>query len=112
MSAESTTCDQPYNFTPPRTSRGAAWKRPVALPPRTERIPAELRERTQWVCWSYSKILTANGPSWQKIPVSPQTGIAAKVNRPDTWSSLDAAMNRWRSRRADGVGFVLSKEDP
>jgi len=62
------------------------------------RIPAELRERAQWVCCY---------PGPEKIPIDARTGKHASVTDPSTWSTFDTAIatGLW-------VGYVLSADDP
>jgi hypothetical protein len=47
--------------------------RPVALTPLIDRIPTELKARTQWVGWNYHHN-NANNGRWTKVPICPGTG--------------------------------------
>lgn len=67
-------------------------------------IPAELRERDQWLGWMY---VERNGKQ-TKVPLSARGGLG-RSNDPATWSSYRDALS---ILRADGVGFVLSRDDP
>lgn len=49
-----------------------------------DNIPLCLRERPQWVCWKW---LEQDGKR-RKFPVDAQTGGAASVSDPSTWSSF------------------------
>lgn len=68
------------------------------------RVPAELRERDQWVCWDEQ--------SGSKAPMNPDgSGGYASVDDMATWGSFDESVetaeeNGW------GVGFVFSSADP
>lgn len=63
-------------------------------------IPAELRERRQWVLWKY-----VDG---RKTPFQPN-GQTAKSNDPATWSDFDTVVG---AGGYEGIGFVLSNDDP
>lgn len=69
-------------------------------------IPAELKAFPNWVCWSLQE---RNGKK-TKLPINPVTGDLAHADRPDTWSSFEAAVKR--SESFDGIGFVFSENDP
>lgn len=60
-------------------------------------IPAELRQRMQWVVC---------GPD--KIPCNPRTGARADVMDPSTWGSFDEACNNGMRH----IGFVFTSGDP
>jgi putative DNA primase/helicase len=73
------------------------------------RIPSELANLSQWVCW---------GPrgKGQKSPINPTTGGLAQTTNSATWGSLAAAVQRYSERgQAEqllGIGFVFSATDP
>ena len=67
----------------------------------SDSIPAELRERDQWVAY--------NMPG--KCPMNPHTGNAAKCNDPKTWGSYDAAVALAERRGWTGVGYQFSEDD-
>ena len=71
-------------------------------------IPEELIEFDQWVAWK--AIHTEN--KIKKIPINPKTGLTAKVNDPDTWTSYEDAVNCLENGGVDGIGFVFTKNDP
>ena len=71
-------------------------------------LPEQLRERDQWVCWREE---SRDGKP-TKIPVTPGSGEFASSTDPDTWASVDAALEYVDSREADGVGFVFTDDDP
>ena len=79
-------------------------------------VPAELRERRQWVVWRYR----VKGDDWTKVPfaatIPPSKG---STTDPSTWRTFDEALdvlNRFHDPKArdcvDGIGFVFSPDDP
>ena len=68
--------------------------------PAYDQIPEELRARRQWVVHK------------NKSPRSPRTGGNAKVNKPDTWDTFEAAVAAVSRGGYDGIGFVFTEEDP
>jgi primase-polymerase (primpol)-like protein len=75
---------------------------PIALPVLAENIPQELKERLQWVAWTWK--LTEG--SWTKVPVDPASGRWADATKPDTWDTFEAALDHARIRELPGVGYV------
>ena len=73
-----------------------------------ENVPAELRDRPQWVAWR--RVLKDNKA--RKVPIDPATGRAANCNDPATWGSFDAALAFAESDNCDGVSYALSESDP
>lgn len=67
-------------------------------------IPVELRERPQWLGWRYAE---RNGKQ-TKIPLSAHGGLG-RSNDPATWATYRDALS---ILTADGVGYVLSPDDP
>jgi primase-polymerase (primpol)-like protein len=65
-------------------------------------IPAELRDRPQWVGWRY--MLRAG--KWTKVPVNPLTGGRAKSNDPFTWETFTDALTLCEGGAADGIGYM------
>lgn len=71
-------------------------------------VPDAIRELMaipQWVCWRYE----TRGGKRTKIPLQP-SGALASSNDPATWATFDTA--RTAPIPYEGVGFVLSPEDP
>jgi hypothetical protein len=69
-------------------------------------IPAELRERPQWVVWR--REIRQGKPT--KVPYNPAESHAlASVSDPSTWSSFEQAT---AVEGVDGIGFVFSEDDP
>jgi putative DNA primase/helicase len=78
-------------------------------------IPAELKQRNQWVLWSYEWRRDKGGKcSWTKVPKQP-SGKNAKADKPNTWSSFDSVVSfacvHSGSHRFDGIGFVFSDDN-
>ncbi len=72
-------------------------------------VPACLRERAQWVCWTY---VERNGRR-TKCPLSPSTGGNASSTDPRTWGTFEQAVATCqRSPGLAGVGFVFAADDP
>lgn len=65
---------------------------------KTENIPQELKELSQWVCWVGD----------DKIPKNPHTGGNAKSNDASTWGSFDDAVNACDIYGFDGLGFMFA----
>lgn len=81
---------------------------PTTLPVRPDAIPAELRERPQWVCWHWAE----RAGRWTKVPVNPATGARASTTDPATWGTFDQALTRYCAEDLPGIGFVFSAADP
>ena len=71
-------------------------------------VPKLLLTCNQWVAWSYKN----RGSKLGKIPLDPKTGNYAKVNDKNTWGSFNEALSYMKHKKADGIGFVFSSEDP
>lgn len=65
----------------------------------------ELKQYKQFVCW---KGVSVNG-RMTKVPYNPVTGYKADPTDRNTWVDYDAAIE---AVGFDGIGFVLSNEDP
>lgn len=78
-----------------------------------EDIPDEMKLFRQFVCWRFED---TSAPKPTKVPYSPHSGKHASVKDPETWGSFDECVNRIRTESTsswyDGIGFVLTKEDP
>ncbi len=68
-----------------------------------ENVPAELRERPQWIVWKY-----ADGT---KKPYQ-VTHWAARANDPTTWTSFADAVAAYERGGYEGVGYMFTKDDP
>jgi hypothetical protein len=71
-------------------------------------IPEELKAYRQFVCWKSQTIEGKN----KKIPISPLTGEMASVTDAATWSNFNHAVHAVATFKANGIGFVLTGEDP
>jgi putative DNA primase/helicase len=94
--------------------RNAAFNPTVEKPriilPCTENIPAELRERQQWVGWRYGAVRPSG--KREKVPIDARTGRRADVTDPRCWSGYGVAMERCNTLGLDGVGYAFSPSDP
>lgn len=90
---------------PPKVAYRKGW---------SNSIPAELRERPQWIVWKY--VLKPDG-KWTKVLFRvDQPNVEAKSNDPSTWSTFAAAVECFRQHRQEyrlaGIGYVFSADDP
>jgi hypothetical protein len=77
-------------------------------------IPAELRERAQWVLWRVEIRTDKNGHSKPtKVPYQ-ITGIRADSTSPGTWSTFQEVIAALAARPSafNGIGFVFAADDP
>jgi primase-polymerase (primpol)-like protein len=73
-----------------------------------DKIPAELRELDQWVCWRYED---RKGKD-TKITINAATGYEADCIDSSEFASFDAAMQRFREySNLEGVGFAFHSDD-
>src|SRR5262249_23566261 len=87
--------------------------KPEALPVNSNGIPAELKQRDQWVCWKYVWRVDKKGKgNWTKIPVDPRTGDNASCDEPTTWGCFEDAVSRYQTDHLDGIGYEFSEDDP
>jgi len=82
--------------------------KPNFLKPIAEVIPQELKHWDQWVCWKAEY----RGGKWTKVPYNPNNGQKAKSNDPSTWASFESAYHQYEQNGFDGIGFMLSGDDP
>lgn len=87
-----------------------APEKPEACPVLYDNIPAELRERSQWVCWAYVR----RDGRWTKVPKNPRTGANAEANDPTTWGTFEEACtyHQLHDDLVDGIGYVIAEDDP
>jgi hypothetical protein len=71
-------------------------------------IPAELRERPQWVTWKLEK---RDGRS-TKVPYRADGAGRASSTDPSTWATFENALDATESLNMDGVGYVFAADDP
>jgi AAA domain len=95
-------CAITRNDVKPATHQGNLAKLPRALAP--------LIERKQWAVWRW--IEKPDG-SWQKPPFQAlQPERHASTNDPNTWTDYATALAAVQAGRADGISYVLTKDDP
>ena len=78
----------------------------------TEKIPQEMKDCSQWVCW---KAVPGDNGRVDKIPINPMNNRNASTADPKTWASFDKTIQHYERRKdrgINGIGFVFSKEDP
>lgn len=73
-----------------------------------QNIPMELRQLRQWVCWRYEQV---NGRQ-TKVPYSPDGLHKVSIHNPATWGTFDEAVRGAMSPTLNGIGMVLTENDP
>jgi putative DNA primase/helicase len=73
---------------------------------------AELRQRTQWVCWrAIPSKKHGNKPG--KQPINAKTGVSASSTDPATWASFEDCLTALQKNKdLTGLGYVFSSDDP
>jgi len=89
-----------------------AAKRAELIEPDYDAIPAELRERRQWVGMFLELRQNKAYSKPAKVPIRADSGIRADTSNPKEWSSFDAAVAARERFSLDGIGYVPSKDDP
>ncbi len=84
--------------------------KPIALTVDPAAIPDELQSRRQWVFWRWW--WNEKRQKWDKPPLNPCTGGNASPTDCTTWGTFDAAYAAMQRRDGDGLGFVLTADDP
>jgi putative DNA primase/helicase len=84
--------------------------KPTALAVQPEHIPVDLLDYTQFVGWQHQ--WDTDREAWAKRPINPATGRLASPTDPATWASFEAALDAYRRRQLDGIGFVFTADDP
>jgi putative DNA primase/helicase len=87
-----------------------ATPRPTALPVCVDGVPTELTARDQWVAWRYDWDVERG--EWTKRPYDARTRRLASPTDPATWSPFAAALAAANADGFDGIGYVVSREDP
>jgi putative DNA primase/helicase len=85
-------------------------ERPVTSPVVETNIPAILKPGEQWVVWSWT--WNADKEKWDKPPLCARDGRSASVTDSRTWSTFANAIRFHHAGHVDGVGFVLTDQDP
>lgn len=75
--------------------------------PKFKAIPEALKERPQWVLWRYEE---RDGKKTK--PPFQINGRHASHSDPATWSSFASVLTAYHGGRWDGIGFMLSPDDP
>lgn len=70
-------------------------------------VPEELKQLKQWVLWRYRN--RGGGPT--KVPFQ-ATGVEAKANDRNTWSTFDAVRHGYAVGNWEGIGFEFADDDP
>ena len=87
-----------------------ASPKPEALPVQPDNIPLELRQLGQWVPWRYEYCPDKNKKKpWTK-PLFQVNGHSGKSTDPKTWTTFRTVLSHLD--RFDGIGFVVSADDP
>jgi putative DNA primase/helicase len=73
-----------------------------------EKIPNELKQIPNWVCWLAVPDEKAHS-GFTKVPINPRTGGQAMSNNPSTWTDFDTAVKA--SMRFSGIGFMFGECD-
>lgn len=76
-----------------------------------ENIPAELRDRHQWVAWKAAIVSSKDGPRTTKHPYRSARDKADSTD-PTTWLSFEQACALVDHDGMDGIGFVFCDDDP
>jgi putative DNA primase/helicase len=63
-------------------------------------IPEEIKLIKHWTCHK------------NKRPINIRTGKKARWSNPNTWQSFHDAESYYNSGKADGIGFILTKDIP
>lgn len=71
-------------------------------------IPRVLKKLRKWVCWKGVR----KGDSWTKVPFNAISLNTAKINDPDDWTDGKKAHNSMKENDFDGIGYVLTDDDP
>src|SRR3954470_11495599 len=79
--------------------------------PNLNDIPTALRDRPQWVVWRYEAREKGGKPT--KVPYqAAYPARKASSNGPQTWASIEKALESAARYAFDGIGFVFSPDDP
>ncbi len=90
-----------------------AEAKPPSLSVNETGIPPELRAVAHWVAWRYERRQNEKTGQWKwtKVPVNPRTGRNASPTDYLTWGTFAEALDCYRQRRLDGIGYVFSTAD-
>lgn len=65
------------------------------MKPDLPKIPPEMKDRPQWVCYRHDK-----------TPVNPRTGGNAMADNPDTWGALAEAIKHYEKHKDNGIAGI------
>jgi putative DNA primase/helicase len=70
-------------------------------------IPEELKELRQWVVYRLEVVKgRLTKPPYQT------NGYKANTTNPKTWCAFDEALDAYKQKDFDGIGFVFTEDDP
>lgn len=75
-----------------------------------QNIPVELQKLQQFVTWRYETKPGTEKPT--KVPYDFRSGWPASATNPQTWCSFADAVTGYSNSNYNGIGFVLSPNDP
>ena len=73
-------------------------------------VPTELLDRAQWVTWKYERRSDEKKPT--KVLYNSATGARADSTEPRTWGTFDDAGRAYERGGYNGLGFVVTEDDP
>lgn len=73
-------------------------------------IPAALTTRPHWVTWQWQ--WDRARAAWTKRPLVAGSDRWASSTNPGTWHAFPDAARSWQGRGHDGIGFVVTADDP
>ncbi len=91
----------------PSNSKAGPQAPPKFLLPKFERMPAELKQRPNWVLW----VPIWKGSKWTKRPIQ-VSGFGAVVTNPKHWSSFEAVKQAYKHANARGYIELREKGRP
>jgi putative DNA primase/helicase len=85
--------------------RTASTSKPTALAVDPDGIPAELKERRQWVLWRYT--WKDEDQKWDKPPYQCNGRFASSTD-PSTWGSFEEVWAVYKQGGWDGIGIMIA----
>ena len=98
----------PDQATPRSRGEDVLQPKPIAPPVDEAGIPDDLKALPRWVGWKYE----SRKGKWAKPPFRCGGAGKASVTDPAHWGTFAAALDAYRRRGWDGVGFVFAASDP
>lgn len=84
-------------------------QKPRIIAPNFSTIPAQLKDRPQWVVWKLEHRSGQAKPT--KVPYDAKTKNRAATTDETSWNSFSTAVDQCQEGEFDGIGFVFSAED-